>query len=515
MASETGRGGKKRYNSQPMEGANKDSRCDDDLSWSTVVQGKTNNPPPISTSNSFNLLTTSMSYPDRSMRSGSVTSRGSGRSRGNRTNATPRHEQQSQRQDRQQQLQQDSRQNRPLDLGDRTRFVTPEQTGPFRDEIVVECQKINDQPFKGTITFTEATESIFMAIMGFNYNDLYSVRFRFSGCPTIRFKLKEQTNIDDLHSVEHFVLERKSQRPNEMDHISCKIQGIRGTKSVPHYDGSENDVRWIKIEGCEYQLTEDDISQGLEPFGQLLTPIREDIYENSDSERDIVGNGTNSVKMKLERPIPQFLPMHGRRIRIYYNGIEKLCSNCYGKHTRRQCRNQKTEWIEYVRDFMYKYKEIGEDYYGKWWDIVDTEYPGYFDEPSTAEEEHSPRSSEGQTESTNTHVAPPSQSRDPRVNKQLHQHAPTHQQRPEPKTNTQTQRTSYDRQTEMTRLLGSGLTLTQAKRYLDNKDEQAEIERLIQSSTTDQIGRNDTTTSTANNYVRSTRGRGLNQQTNK
>ena len=87
-------------------------------------------------------------------------------------------------------MQQDSRQNRPLDLGDRTRFVTPEQTGPFRDEIVVECQKINDQPFKGTITFTEATESIFMAIMGFNYNDLYSVRFRFSGCPTIRFKLK-------------------------------------------------------------------------------------------------------------------------------------------------------------------------------------------------------------------------------------------------------------------------------------------------------------------------------------
>ena len=164
---------------------------------------------------------------------------------------------------------------------------------------------------------------------------------------------------------------------------------------------------------------------------------------------------------------------------------------------------------------MYKYKEIGEDYYGKWWDIVDTEYPGYFDEPSTAEEEHPPRSSEGQTKSTNTHVAPPSQSRDPRVNKQLHQHAPTHQQRPEPKTNNQTQRTSYDRQTEMTRLLGSGLTLTQAKRYLDNKDEQAEIERLIQSSTTDQIGRKDTTTSTATNYVRSTRGRSLNQQINK
>ena len=164
---------------------------------------------------------------------------------------------------------------------------------------------------------------------------------------------------------------------------------------------------------------------------------------------------------------------------------------------------------------MYKYKEIGEEYYGKWWDIVDTEYPGYFDEPSTAEEEQAPRSSGGRAESVNPNVAPPSQSRDPRVNKQLHQHAPTHQQRPEPKTNKQTQRPSYDRQTEMSRLLGSGLTLTQAKRYLDNKDEQAEIERLIQSSSTDQHDRNDSTTNTANNFVRSTRGRSLTQQTNK
>ena len=37
-------------------------------------------------------------------------------------------------------------------------------------------------------------------------------------------------------------------------------------------------------------------------------------------------------------------------------------------------------WIEYVRDFMFRYKEIGENYYGKWWDIVDTEYPEYFEE---------------------------------------------------------------------------------------------------------------------------------------
>ena len=71
----------------------------------------------------------------------------------------------------------------------------------------------------------------------------------------------------------------------------------------------------MKIKGCEYQLTEDEIIQGLAPFGKLLTPIGEDIYEDMDSEGDhLVGNGICSVKMKLEkleRPKPQFLPMHG------------------------------------------------------------------------------------------------------------------------------------------------------------------------------------------------------------
>ena len=68
MASEVGRGrgGKKRYNSQPMEGANKDSRhdteLDEDLSWSTVVNGRRT--APTATSNTFAVLTQPNLYPD-------------------------------------------------------------------------------------------------------------------------------------------------------------------------------------------------------------------------------------------------------------------------------------------------------------------------------------------------------------------------------------------------------------------------------------------------------------------
>ena len=500
----TGRGngnGKKRHNSQPMEGANKDARQDEDLSWATVVNGSQNHArSTIPISNSFNLLATSDSYPDKTMRSGSITSRGSRGSRGyggnrssyaqpnrggNRTNADSR------------------REDRPADLGENTRFVTPEQSGPYRDEIVIECQKINDRPFKGTITFNEAADRIFVETLGFKFEDLYSVRMRYSGCPTVRFKLKEQTNIDDLRSVEHFMLERKAQNSNEVDYISCKIIGIRGMTSVPHYDGSENDIRWVKIEGHEYQLTEDELKMGLEPFGELLTPIREDIHVDSDSERESKGNGTYSVKMRIERPIPQFLPMHGRRIRVYHSGIDKLCTNCYGKHTRRQCRNHKTPWIEYVRDFMYRFKEIEENYYGKWWDIVDTEYPGYFDTDMNEvdnQREVPPQPEPPKTRFAEIRIPTSSQSRDPRINRQIHQ-AASSQSHTEPQASTSAHKDvhtqNYDRQTEMSRLLDSGLTLTDAKRYLDHKDELAAIEQRMRTSTR---GRTSSQTS---------RGRGL------
>ena len=306
---------------------------------------------------------------------------------------------------------------------------------------------------------------MFHEVMGFHLSDLYSIRFRFSGCPTVRFKLKHQINLDDLMSVEYFNLERRAPNNRDMDLIACRIMGIRGAQSVPHYDGSENDIRWVKIEGCEYQLTEDQIAQGLEPFGELLTPIREDIFDCSDTEGELVGNGTNSVKMKLARPVPQFLPMHGRKIRIYHNGITKLCTNCFGQHTRRQCKNPKKMWLEYVRDFMVEHPDLPEDYYGKWWDVVDLEYPGYFESTENQETTTGPPK-----------AAPPRLSRDPRLNKHQEHPQPQHRSQPNPTPKTVQ---NIDRQAEMSRLLANGLTLTDAKKYITHMEEMESLEQRM------------------------------------
>ena len=471
-----GRGGKKRHSSQPLAGNAKDARAEQEQeieeieedassrageTWSEVAsRGRGRGG--FQTSNRFGLLAQSSSYPDKSMRSASICSRGSRGSARAQRGATQIHQRRT-----------DKQNDRPTDLGDNTRFVTPAPDGAMRDEIVVECRTINDAPFRGTITFKEAREVIFGEVMGFELKELYSIRFRYNGCPVIKFKLKNQINLDDLLSVEYFNLERQSPNNRDTDYIGCRIMGIRGSQSVPHYDGQENDVRWVKIEGTEYQLTQEQIVQGLIPFGEVLTPVREDIFQDSDSDlSEIVGNGTYSVKMKLERPIPQYLPMHGKKIRVYHNGISKLCTNCFEKHTRRQCRNQKKNWLEYVRDFMDNHPHLAEDYFGKWWDIVDLEYPGHF---SYLPDENQAQIPETIVRPTETKKDLPRIDRDPRIAKrQMKPQAQTTQ--PEA-TNNQT--AGYDRQREMSRLIANGLTLTDARRYLANVEEMESMNRQM------------------------------------
>ena len=102
------------------------------------------------------------------------------------------------------------------------------------------------------------------------------------------------------------------------DVISCRIVGIRKPKTGPelprpNYDGSENDVQWIEISGCQYSITEGELLCWLNLYGEILSKISEMKHPDSELEEKI-GNGTYVVKMRLRRPIPQFLPISGKKI---------------------------------------------------------------------------------------------------------------------------------------------------------------------------------------------------------
>ena len=102
--------------------------------------------------------------------------------------------------------------------------------------------------------------------------------------------------------------------------------------------------------------------------------MTKEIHPNSDSDADPVGNGTFSIKMRLNRDIPQLLPMWGKCVRVYHRGVQKLCSNSFGTHARRNCRSEKVAWTRYVLNFMEKYPEIPSEMYGRWWKVINDEF---------------------------------------------------------------------------------------------------------------------------------------------
>ena len=54
-----------------------------------------------------------------------------------------------------------------------------------------------------------------------------------------------------------------------------------------------------------------------------------------------------SKKVKLERDIPNLLPMSGKRIKIFYKGVQRLCPVCFDKHSKNVCKSDKVPWIRY------------------------------------------------------------------------------------------------------------------------------------------------------------------------
>ena len=493
----TGRGtnsSKKRHSSQPLGGTAKDSRAeagmeednpleaneivDDSSTWSQVAgRGGGRGVGSFATTNRFGLLAQANSYPDKTMRSASVTSRGS--RRGGRMAPETVRDTQTEDQTQAQELTYSE-----SSLGPRTLFVTPGPDGAYRDDFAIEFQQLNGRPFKGTITVREARDVIFKEILGFNPKLLHSIRPVFGGVVTIRFKLKEQIFLDSLAAVEYFELERRVSS-SRTDVISCRIMGIRGLQAAPNYDGTANDVRWVKIENCEYAIEGDDILDWLRLYGEPLSLCGEDVLPDSDSDAGPLGNGTYSVKMKLTKDIPQFLPMHGRKIRIYFKNMNKLCTNCYGSHSRRQCTNERVPWVTYVRDFMKNNPEINEHYYGKWWDVVDQEFPGYFDQPDEIQDvqqfQDAPRSTtQGSTQArierptrqaygtrAEADELPLRVSRDPRV------------------------RRHQDGEDELGALMNKGLSLDEAKNYIKNKREQDQLEQRMRNMSTTMRSRAD------------------------
>jgi hypothetical protein len=163
--------------------------------------------------------------------------------------------------------------------------------------------------------------------------------------------------------------------------IECRIRGVRHThedgRTYAH--GREDGFRWVRIEGAEYRVDEAVTRKWLLKYGELINDFAEEkmAYEpdsSDDEDEEVykvpVHTGKYIVKMRIDRPIPQILPIDGRRIKIYYKGIRKQCNNCFGMgHLKRDCKERRKEWAEYVSSMM-ESTGFESDLFGKWQVVV-------------------------------------------------------------------------------------------------------------------------------------------------
>ena len=249
--------------------------------------------------------------------------------------------------------------------------------GAMRDEIEVEILTKNGRKFTGSITPLEAKYDIYLKALNFeNHDNFDGVRINYKGRLVVTFKLIEPINIDDLEAYENFEFKRTwlANGKQGEDTIGCKIKGIRyRPPTVSAFENSNQDdgTKVVKIEGCEYRVAEDEILAWLSLYGEVVSELKEDCFRDENQRTGNNRTGNYSIMMRLEKNIPQLLPMHGRRIKMYHSGIQKLCTHCFGPHKKQHCTVEvKVPWINYVKEFIEENDDVPVEFFGRWPELV-------------------------------------------------------------------------------------------------------------------------------------------------
>ena len=267
-------------------------------------------------------------------------------------------------------------------LGEDSLYQTAPPEGCMRDVLTVEVQTRNRENYRGTITYTEAKYEIFMKALDLPEELLHGIKIQFGSGPTITFKLTEQIDIDTLSDVEHFEFKREVGEKNEkrIEYFGCQLRGVRKRKPrtmsdiAEEQEQEERNVYDVTISGCDYSVKEEEMMEWLRVYGETFGKLSENVHREEEYPlAKPTGNGTYTVKMRLDKPIPQFLPMYGKKVRVNYRSQQTMCTNCYGRHPRKVCKSEKVPWMDYVVSFMRNNEDITNSMIGQWFDIAKEE----------------------------------------------------------------------------------------------------------------------------------------------
>ena len=103
---------------------------------------------------------------------------------------------------------------------------------------------------------------------------------------------------------------------------------IRGCVVYPQLVGEvdnddkevNKDIKDVRIEGSNNELQEDQIVSWLENYGTAESKIEEEaivVKFGRGGEDVLVGTGTYLVQMKINKLIPNILPIQGKKIKVW------------------------------------------------------------------------------------------------------------------------------------------------------------------------------------------------------
>ena len=228
--------------------------------------------------------------------------------------------------------------------------------GKFREKFVVDVLRIEDKPFKTNIGHKEAYDEIYRGSLGLERSNFHGIAMSWQGHPVLTFRVANAIDIDKLPAAFLFLRESADESGNEHElKIDCEIRGVRVPGATSEKRDAFPKVKWISIEGVDYDLENEELKNWLDLYGTMITDVKEDNIKfagkhDSDKEELHCGLGKLSVKMELNRDIPTYLPAFGKKIKIYYNGMPRQCTNCYNYgHFKADCMNEKgsgsTMWL--------------------------------------------------------------------------------------------------------------------------------------------------------------------------
>lgn len=258
--------------------------------------------------------------------------------------------------------------------------------GKFRDVIEVDVLFIDGNDYTTNMTIKDAHKYVCKRGLGIKRSRIHAVRTEWRGHPLIIIRLKEKINIDNLPPNFEYETETTNEDGSLTKHkVVCDVRGVgmipaNENRRPPRPEESPLGpwIRWVKIEGTGFEINRDKLKELLSKFGTIETPFETETVSFTDDEEEsddeettdrkvTLSTGKLSVRMIIDEPIPQFVPCEGKKLKIHYRGIQKLCTKCYGPgHMRKDCSENEVHWLEYFGLFRETYPTIDKAHYGRW-----------------------------------------------------------------------------------------------------------------------------------------------------